>query len=147
MYFMFKENPSTGYKLVVDTQALNGTMTVDSTFSSQNVTVDGVNMVGTSGMRLFTVTSVKEGSGVFRLHYANPGNYDSSWDTYDSSAKWSFPVQVLPIVSKGGVDIKMHIDPPFMMPPSTCFNTTCKEGQVMSPIDCSCSDFATACPV
>ena len=55
-------------------------------------------MVGTSGMRLFTVTSVKEGSGVFRLHYADPENYNSSWATYDPNAKWSYPVEVLPIV-------------------------------------------------
>jgi hypothetical protein len=31
-YFMFKENPSTGYKLIVDTKALNGVMTVESTY-------------------------------------------------------------------------------------------------------------------
>ena len=73
-------------------------------------------MIGTSGMRLFTVTSVKEGSGVFRLHYADPENYNSSWATYDPNAKWSYPVEVLPIVSNAVLKVPTHttehIDPP-----------------------------------
>lgn len=114
---MFKENPSTGYKLVVDTKALNGVLNVTSTYSTQNVTVDGVNMVGTNGMTLFTVTSVKEGSGVFRLHYANPGNYNSDWTTYDPREKWSYPIQVLSTISKG--------DAIAQMPPHPCFDKVC----------------------
>ena len=45
-------------------------MNVTDSFLAQNVTIDGVTWLS-GGMRLFNVTSIKEGSGVFRLVYAN----------------------------------------------------------------------------
>jgi len=83
-------------------------------------------MVGASGMRLFIVTSVKEGNGVFRLHYANPENYNSSWAEYDATQKWRYPITVLP-----GLDACSKI---------------CGVDQILNPVECSCINFATACP-
>jgi hypothetical protein len=100
-------------------------MTVSDSFQAQNVTIDGVTWI-TGGIRLFTVTSFKEGSGVFRLVYANPKNQYSNWATYDPKSKWSYSVQVLPTVASVSKTVTFVPQiPPVIIPPQNCANKTC----------------------
>ena len=39
-------------------------------------------MVGVGGTNLFRLTGLKVGSGVFRVAYAQPWEYDGDWDAF-----------------------------------------------------------------
>ena len=97
-----------------------------------------------SDMRTYTVTSVKEGTGVFRLVSEDPKKpYNGKYDAYDKKYKWSWSVTVLPVVGYQPVPLLA----PVFIAPASCSGKTCTPNQVMSPIDCTCSDYSTFCPL
>lgn len=97
-------------------------------------------------MRTYNVTSIKEGTGIFRLVSEDPKKpYDGKYDSYDKKYKWSWSVTVLPVLGYQPAPV------PFLAPvfiaPASCAGKTCTQNQVMSPIDCTCNDFSTLCPL
>jgi len=99
-----------------------------------------------SDMRTYTVTSVKEGTGVFRLVSEDPKKpYNGKYNAYDKKYKWSWSVTVLPVV--GSQQVRVPVLAPVFIAPASCAGKTCTPNQVMSPIDCTCSDFLTFCPL
>ena len=92
-YFRFDSNPSTGYKLIVDESATKNVFEFKTQFERFSDYDPG--MVGVGGTNLFTLTGIEAGSGVFRVAYARPWEYDGNWDAF-AGTKFSYNINFTP---------------------------------------------------
>jgi hypothetical protein len=90
-YFRIDTNPSTGYSLIVDDTVVKGIFTFSSLYEPF-ASYDPSNPInGAGGTSLFQLSGIAAGSGVFRVAYARPWEYDGNWDAY-TGIKYTFNI-------------------------------------------------------